>query len=467
MGNEPQHKANIFSVRQGATVLGDYGYDYQGLRTSKTDATSTRRYTYDEQSVLLQSDTNGQTLATYRYGPDQLLSLDHTTEGQQYYLFDGLGSVVNLTKPDGSLQARYQYDAWGNTRVQTGTSANPFGFTGHEKDEESGLYYFKARYYDASLGRFLSQDSYLGETNTPPSLHRYLYAYANPTVYVDLNGNEAIDFASGVATSVVNSLFGGNLDPYEEQGLSQEQKEYNKNRSYSDGRLQKQYKVDLREMKIDKEIVVGPSLGEQIKTTLTLGIPETGEAIGTAVGAIAVSTDESYSKEVRDQADYDAGSAAAPALFTAVARKGSKAKITKDASSHPGVQKTSVDKKWKEKFEIDAKAQSTPGYGDKRHAVRSYKEAIKLAKDPNVEKVYLDKGYNKSLGLPAKTIQPNGRPDVTAVYKNKDVARVEVVSKTDKVSNLRNRNTAVDDQIRDQGYNPLPPKIIVPTKKEK
>ena len=66
-----------------------------------------------------------------------------------------------------------------------------FGFTGHEKDSETGLYYFKARYYDPDTARFLNQDSYLGDVGTPPSLHRYLYAYSNPGVYVDLDGHTA------------------------------------------------------------------------------------------------------------------------------------------------------------------------------------------------------------------------------------------------------------------------------------
>ena len=61
-------------------------------------------------------------------------------------------------------------------------------FTGQEHDEKTGLIYFGARYYDPDSGRFITQDTYLGETGTPPSLHRYLYAYSNPTVYIDLFG---------------------------------------------------------------------------------------------------------------------------------------------------------------------------------------------------------------------------------------------------------------------------------------
>jgi len=65
---------------------------------------------------------------------------------------------------------------------------NRLTYTGHEFDPETGLYYFKARFYDPELGRFASADPYLGDSLTPPSLHRYLYAYANPLTFVDLTG---------------------------------------------------------------------------------------------------------------------------------------------------------------------------------------------------------------------------------------------------------------------------------------
>ena len=93
-------------------------------------------------------------------------------------------------RPDGALQARYQYDAWGNPRSTAGSSFNVFGFTGHERDEATGLYYFKARYYDPETGRFLTEDPFEGTRERPPSLHRYLYAYQNPTVYADPMGSE-------------------------------------------------------------------------------------------------------------------------------------------------------------------------------------------------------------------------------------------------------------------------------------
>lgn len=167
---------------------GWYGYDYAGMRVTKQTGDNTTHYTYDDSSVLIQFDGAGDTTAKYEYGPDQLLSMDHHTDGRQFYLFDALGSVVNLTTDAGAIKTRYQYDAWGNPRNTVGSSENIFGFTGHEKDTETGLYYFKARFYDPDTGRFITQDPYLGDINTPPSLHRYLYAYSSPMVYVDLDG---------------------------------------------------------------------------------------------------------------------------------------------------------------------------------------------------------------------------------------------------------------------------------------
>ena len=63
------------------------------------------------------------------------------------------------------------------------------GYTGHYWDKESSLYYAKARYYDPFTARFTQSDSFLGNIDDPPSLHRYFYAHANPTFYTDPTGN--------------------------------------------------------------------------------------------------------------------------------------------------------------------------------------------------------------------------------------------------------------------------------------
>ncbi len=179
---------NLRKVQVGGSSVGQFLYDAQSLRTEKIGDRGTERYTYDDQSVLLQYNETNTTQAKYEYGPNRLLSLSHTTEGTQFYLTDALNSVVNLANENGAIQARYQYDAWGNKRNEVGSSWNRFAFTGYEEDTESGLLYAKARFYDPDTGRFLSHDPWEGDVNTPPSLHRYLYAYGNPTVWVDLTG---------------------------------------------------------------------------------------------------------------------------------------------------------------------------------------------------------------------------------------------------------------------------------------
>ena len=122
-----------------------------------------------------------------------------------------------------------------------------------------------------------------------------------------------------------------------------------------------------------------------------------------------------------------------------------------------------VDKSWK--LKIDGTAQATGN--DAAHQIRTYREAIALAKNPDIVSVNLDHGYNRVLGLDPKTISPNRRPDVTAIYSDGRVARVEVQSATDNPAILRSRNAALDAQIRAQGYTPLPPRVVVPTRPPK
>ncbi len=175
-------------VDQGSGPIGTYSYNFLGLRVAKqTAADGEEQYVYDDQSVLVRTSDSGRT-TKYDYGPSRLISVDDSIDARAYYLHDALGSVTDMTTPIGGILGRYQWDAWGNSRGQVANGTNPFGFTGHEHDDETGLIYAKARFYDPEVGRFLSHDPAFGESSNPPSLHRYLYAFQNPTVYVDPDG---------------------------------------------------------------------------------------------------------------------------------------------------------------------------------------------------------------------------------------------------------------------------------------
>ena len=188
-----------------------FDYDHRGMRVKKIPGGTGRetRYLYDERSVLLEyggSTAAQKTFHKYDYGYGLLSLTEVDTTGQnrrgQFYLTDDLMSTSNLTDDGGALIQSYRYDAWGRVRDQAGSSDNPRQYTAHYTDSETGLHYFGARYYDDETGRFLSQDAYLGEETTPPSLHRYLYAYANPLRFVDLTGYQTIEANPGAPITV-------------------------------------------------------------------------------------------------------------------------------------------------------------------------------------------------------------------------------------------------------------------------
>ncbi|MBI5225013.1 RHS repeat-associated core domain-containing protein [Candidatus Micrarchaeota archaeon] len=109
-------------------------------------------------------------------------------EKAQYYAQDHLGSNRKVI---GSAleQQTNEFYAFGESDKATG-SGNDYKYTGKEFDDESGLYYYGARYYDPDLGRFVSADALQGNLGDPLSLNRYVYVKNNPVKFVDPNGNE-------------------------------------------------------------------------------------------------------------------------------------------------------------------------------------------------------------------------------------------------------------------------------------
>jgi RHS repeat-associated protein len=161
-----------------------YAYNGDGLRMSRTAGGATTNYVWDVAAglpVVLQDGTN-----TYVYGLDLIASVTGTTP--TYYLYDGLGSTSELANSGGTVTDTYRYDVFGAVRTSTGSSAQPFRFTGEQRDSESGMYYLRARYYDPATGRFLSQDPLMGIMRLPLSQSRYPYVLNNPANLLDRSG---------------------------------------------------------------------------------------------------------------------------------------------------------------------------------------------------------------------------------------------------------------------------------------
>ncbi|MCG3086084.1 DNRLRE domain-containing protein [Anoxybacillus sp. LAT_31] len=175
------------------TTIATYTYDHQGRRISKTTSSGTTYYHYDGDSIRLLYETDANNNITAEYTWDALgRPVTMTKAGATYYYhLNGHGDVVALTDASGNVVAQYEYDAWGNILSKTGAlaTANPYRYAGYYYDEETGLYYLMARYYEANMGRFLTRDTFHGVENEPQSLNQYVYTKNNPVNSIDPNGH--------------------------------------------------------------------------------------------------------------------------------------------------------------------------------------------------------------------------------------------------------------------------------------
>ncbi|WP_134218332.1 RHS repeat-associated core domain-containing protein [Pelotomaculum sp. FP] len=119
-----------------------------------------------------------------------------------YYLYNGHGDVTQVIDQNGNKVNSYTYDEWGNILYKQELLSQPLKYAGEYYDEESGLYYLRARYYDPTIGRFISRDSYGGDITNPLSLNSYTYVENNPLGYIDPSGHFSIGTIIRVAVSV-------------------------------------------------------------------------------------------------------------------------------------------------------------------------------------------------------------------------------------------------------------------------
>lgn len=181
-----------------------YQYDDQGRRTQKTEAATTTNYLYNGQSIYGEYPNADWTAPNALYvqaGTDHPLaritgSVASPSATAAYYHQDGLGSVLATTNAAKVVTATQRFDAFGTKLAGTG-SIPQYGYTGREPDQ-SGLNYYRARYYDPNGGRITARDP-MGYAD---GINRYAYVGNNPINFNDPNGL----FAKAASNAITPSI---------------------------------------------------------------------------------------------------------------------------------------------------------------------------------------------------------------------------------------------------------------------
>jgi RHS repeat-associated protein len=161
-----------------------FGYDGWGRRVRKSWASSGAflRYIHDGDDLLAEEDQLWNVTEYAHYpGVDQPHSFRRNLAATYYYLTDHPGSVVAVVDGAGAVVGQYKYAPFGTRQSYAGSVASAFQFGARELDEETGLYYNRARYYDPRLGRFVSEDP----IGLAGGINLYAYAGNDPVNNTD------------------------------------------------------------------------------------------------------------------------------------------------------------------------------------------------------------------------------------------------------------------------------------------
>ena len=194
---------SLSKITKGNAEL-EMKYDCNGMRTQKKVGNDITNYYYDSGNNLIGLTDDSNTLLFYYDSNGVPTSFAHN--GTMYYYVKNLqGDIVQITKQDGTVVAKYVYDVWGkilsikdgsnNTIESTNTThlanLNPFRYRGYVYDNETGLYYLQSRYYDPITGRFLNADVYADTGNSVISTNMFAYCENNAVMKYDVTGKDA------------------------------------------------------------------------------------------------------------------------------------------------------------------------------------------------------------------------------------------------------------------------------------
>ena len=162
-----------------------FKYDPFGRRIYKSSSSATSVFAYDGDNLIEETNSSGTAVARYAQGEniDEPLAMLRSGTAS-YYEQDDLGSVTSLSNTAGALAQTYTLDSFGKQTASSGSLTNPFQYTGRELDSETTLYYMRARYFDPTTGRFVSEDP-VGLGPFLDSVNLYAYVKNDATNYID------------------------------------------------------------------------------------------------------------------------------------------------------------------------------------------------------------------------------------------------------------------------------------------
>ena len=179
-----------------------------------------RRFIYDNQNIIAETDENDKFLAFYIHGPgiDNPLAMARDINGDGefsrdetfYYTRDHLGSIRELLDYNGKVYQRYSYSAYGETTIakhrdksENSFVENPYTYTSRELDHRTGFYYYRSRWYNPNTGRFLSTDPIefeAGDSNL------YRYVGNNPISFIDPDGETPVLVGIFISSAIIGSV---------------------------------------------------------------------------------------------------------------------------------------------------------------------------------------------------------------------------------------------------------------------
>ena len=149
-------------------------------------------FVWDGDQLVMELSDSGKVKKRYIRGNDLVLADEGKDSETTFYVMDSHGNVVQLTDESGKVKKTYEYDSFGNEVKPKKKDENPFRYCGEYYDKETEEVYLRARYYQPAVGRFLTRDSYTGESDEPESLHLYTYCENDGVNSIDPIGHDAM-----------------------------------------------------------------------------------------------------------------------------------------------------------------------------------------------------------------------------------------------------------------------------------